>query len=58
MNSSTFQIIMKGLLLLGFLFVVYAASTAFGADDKVNSSEIEYLLFLLFFVLFPCVSST
>jgi len=31
---------MKGLLLLGFLFVVYAATTAFGADDKVNSYEI------------------
>jgi hypothetical protein len=47
---------MKGLLLLGFLFVVYAASTAFGADDKVNSYEIGYLLLLLFFVLFPCVA--
>lgn len=40
----SFQIIMKGLILLGFVFVVYIASTAFAADDKVRlraSAEIR-----------------
>jgi len=29
---------MKSLILIGFLFVVYVASTAFGAKDDVNFS--------------------
>jgi hypothetical protein len=33
-----FQIIMKSLIFIGFVFVVYIASTAFGAKDDVNFS--------------------
>lgn len=35
-----FQIIMKSLALIGFIFVVYTVSSAFGGDDKVSVHRI------------------
>jgi hypothetical protein len=40
---------MKSLLLIGFLFLVYVATTAFGGGDEVNFDHIVNLF--LFFVI-------
>ena len=44
---------MKLLVLIGLVFVIYAASTAFGADDKVNIHRM-----IDFIYLFVCLFSS